>query len=345
MAIEIAVNRSVDERIYKEELAPWLPERIIDCHVHVRLACHKDTVSPERRKAHWATEVSVPQSWEQLRNNMEVLYPEQDVSVLAFGGVSRETHIKENNEYVLEGALDPANKAQALCATKPEWPASVLEEALCKGFLGIKPYPDLAPQHTLEVGIYDFVPHSHLKVLDRYRSVLMLHLPKVGRLGDPDNIRELLEISDRYPSIKLIVAHVGRAYCMPIAERGLPHFADRNGIYFDTSANLNPDVFELAIETVGPDRLLFGSDMPAMMMRGVREHVGEQYLNYTDGDYSWNKNRKSPEVEANYTYFVYEELRALIAAAKRVGLSRTDIEKIMYINSKKLLSAGIPVIR
>ncbi len=51
---------------------------------------------------------------------------------------------------------------------------------------------------------------------------------------------------------------------------GLPHFADDPGLYFDISANLNADVFHYALGTIGPERLLFGSDLPVTMMRGVR---------------------------------------------------------------------------
>ena len=206
-----------------------------------------------------------------------------------------------------------------------------------QGFLGIKPYPDLAPHGTNEVSIYDFLPRAHLAVLDKFGGILMLHLPRHGRLGDAHNIREVLEIHESYPSVKLILAHIGRAYCLPAAERGLPHLVDARRIYFDTAANLNADVFQYALEVVGPDRLLFGSDLPVTMMRGVREHIGEEYINYTDGPYSWNTNRKSPEEEANYTYYVYEELRALIRAVERAGLGFDALEKILYSNSAGLL--------
>lgn len=337
MAINSTLDRPIDRQVYTEELAPWLPPEIIDVHVHVRLPEHRDPINPERFKEAWALEVGGAQSWEELRDRYNTLFPKQTVSVLAFGGVSRETHIAENNEYVLEGTLDPKNRAHALWAMRPEWDPSVIENAVERGFLGIKPYPELAPQHTTEVSIYDFVPHSHLAVLNRLGAILMIHIGRNGRLGDPNNIRELLEISDKYPSIKLIVAHIGRAYCLPTAEKGLPHFADRPGVYFDTSANLNPDVFELAMEIIGSDRLLYGTDLPAMKMRGVREYVGEEYFNFTDGNYSWNTNRKSPEEEARYTYYVYEEIRALIEAAKRVGFGKAEMEKIFFTNSANLL--------
>lgn len=330
-------NRAIDRKVYEEELAPWLPPRIIDCHVHVGLPEHCRPPSPDRLQANWAMEVGAEQSWERLREVSRVLFPRQEVGALVFGVPFREVDLEKSNDYVLSGAADPANKSRGLFITRPEWSVEAIENAFERGFVGIKPYPDLAPESAAGPSIYDFVPRSHLAALDGLGGILMLHLPRRGRLADPDNIREILEISDRHPRIRLIVAHIGRAFCLPAAERGLPHFADRPGVYFDTSANLNADVFHLALQTVGPERILYGSDLPITLMHGMREHVGESYINYTDGDYSWNTNRKSPEEEASYTYFLYEELRAIIEAVRRVGLGRDAVEKILYSNSAGLI--------
>jgi predicted TIM-barrel fold metal-dependent hydrolase len=334
----MADREANDQRIYEQELGPWLPPHIIDIHVHVGLAEHAGPVSAERRKAIWALDVAEAQSWEQLRRNYALLFPGRRVSALAFGGVYREVDVDASNRYVLAGVTDQRNDAQGLFITRPEWDAERIAEAMAQGFHGIKPYPDLAPPEIKSPGIFDFLPHPHLATLDELGGILMLHVPRDGRLGDADTIREVLEIADRYPHITLIVPHIGRAYCLPTAQRGLPHFADHSGVYFDTSANLNPDVFQLALETVGPERVLFGTDLPVMMMRGVREYEGEKYINFTDGPYSWNVNRKSPEEEAKYTYYLYEELRALIAAIQRCGMGVAEMEKIMYSNSARILA-------
>jgi hypothetical protein len=156
-------------------------------------------------------------------------------------------------------------------------------------------------------------------------------------LADPSNIYELLTISNDYPNITLIVAHIGRSFCLPTAKDGLPHFVGQPNVYFDTAANLNMDVLQFAIETIGPSRLLFGSDMPIMLMRGVREHHGNQYVNYTDGQYSWNTNRKSPEEEANYTFFIYEGIHSLIQACLRSRYGQSALRSIFLENSEHLL--------
>lgn len=318
--------------VYRNILSAWLPQVILDCHVHIGLPEHTGQIAPERMKEMWAAEVANSFSWEQMREAFDLLFPGRKVEALTFGWVYRETDIAGNNDYVLSGV---GGGIRGLAVTKPDWTAAQVEALLDRGFIGIKPYPDLAGGG--EVSIFDYLPHSHLEALNNRSGVLMLHLPRKGRLADEDNVRELLEINDRYPSIRLIVAHIGRAYCLPTAERGLPRFVDRPSIYFDTAANLNADVFALALETVGPERILYGSDLPITLMRGMREHVGDRYINYTDGPYSWNTDRKSPEEEARYTYYLYEELLAIRNAVERTGLGTEAVQKIMYGNCAELL--------
>ena len=337
MAEDAVYVNGVDKRFYEEELAPWLPARITDCHVHVGIGEGSKPISPERYKAMWALEVGCHQSWRQQRETYRALFPEQEVSALAFGNVYFEIDAERENEYVLSGILDERNRAEGLLVTRPETSATDIAEAFSKGFLGIKPYPDLVDGMTTEVSIYDFLPRRHLEIVNDLEGIVMLHLPRAGRLGDPDNIRETIEISETYSRIKLILAHVGRAYCLPTAKRGLPPLANHRRILFDVSANLNSDVFQFALETVGPERLLFGTDLPVMLIRGVREHVGERYINHTDGPYSWNTSRKSAEEESSYTFYVYEQLKALIEAIRRAGYGRDAVESIMYSNGARLL--------
>lgn len=331
--------REVDTRFYEHELAPWLPARMLDCHVHVGLGEGARPISPDRYKAMWSLEVGCHQSWRQMREMYRALFPEQEVSVIAFANVYNEIDTTRENQYILSGIHDERNRAAGLFVTRPETTPAEIAEAFAKGFLGIKPYPDLIDGLSMEVGIFDFLPYQHLEVVNELGGIVMLHLPRAGRLADPNNIRELIELSERYTSIKLIVAHVGRAYCLPTVERGLPPLVDYPGIRFDVSANLNREVLLFALNAVGPERICYGSDLPVMLMRGFREHVGEDYINHTSGAYSWNGHRKSPEEEAGYTFYVYQQLKSLIWAIRQAGYGRETIEKVVYSNAARLIGA------
>jgi len=122
--------------VYDKELSPRLPSKIIDMHVHIGLAEHIGPITEERKKSNWAYEVGLSQSWEELRGNLGMLFPGREVEVLAFGVPLREVDLELNNAYVLSGLRDPANRANGLLVTRPEWPARMIDEAIRAGFAG-----------------------------------------------------------------------------------------------------------------------------------------------------------------------------------------------------------------
>lgn len=329
--------RDSDIRFYQEHLRDWLPPFIVDAHVHVGLQSNCGPVTQERMKANWAMEVGAFQSFENLAEGYQVLFPDSRVFALAFGIPFQEVDSDGENSYLLHACRQNPESLRPLALVRPEWPSQKVESLLASGFAGIKPYPDFAPEGHQEVSVFSFLPQSHLKALDAAGGILMLHIPRAGRLADEDNIREIFEIRQQYPSVRMIIAHVGRAYTMPNARAGLKAFDGAEGIYFDISANLNADVFRLAIDTLGSQWLLYGSDLPITYMRGVREYDGDRYINYTDEPYTWNTNRKSSEEESRYTFYLYEEIHALRLAVESAGLGKREFQQIMCHNGAALL--------
>jgi predicted TIM-barrel fold metal-dependent hydrolase len=135
----------------------------------------------------------------------------------------------------------------------------------------------------------------------------------------------------------LVLAHLGRSYTLPHAQESLPQLADDEGLYFDLSAVLNPEVLRFALETIGPDRLLYGTDNPILYMRGRRQWRGRTYVNRTSHPFFFNRDREPPEVEARYTLYLYEALRALRQACEQVGLDRRQVEALFHDNARRLI--------
>jgi predicted TIM-barrel fold metal-dependent hydrolase len=273
------------------------------------------------------------------------MLPGKKVVPLVFSSVSEGDDMELLNGYVSEAASRMG--WPALLYAHPATSGAELERKVRRGgFRGIKVYLTLAPAYLpkAEIRIFDFLPPHQLDVLDRHGWVAMLHIPRDGRLRDPVNVAQLLEIESNWPEVRLIVAHVGRAYCDEDVGDALERLRRTRQMVFDFSANTNASVFEQALRAFGPERCLFGSDMPATRMRMRRICEGGLYVNLVPrglyGDVSQDRNMREvdpPEAD-RLSFFLYEELRAIKAAVQAAGVDSRGVRAIFSDNARRVLS-------
>ena len=337
----------VDRRFWAEHLEAWVPARIIDSHTHMTNPAHQvGPVTEEMRRQIWVNEVSQPIGAEDAERCIRTVFPGRQVTCLAMGSPSLSFDIEASNEYVRTECLKRG--WQSLALLKPQWSAERVAEELAKpGVIGVKPYYSLIGHSPntrdtyLECRIFDYLPHQALEVLNERGAWVTLHVPKADRLPHPDNIRDIREIRRRYPNVTLVIAHLGRCYTEPHAREGLPQLADDTGLYFDTSAVLNPAVLRIALDCIGPDRLLYGTDNPVFYMRGRRQWSGRIYVNRTNREFFFNKEREAPEVEARYTLYMYEDLKAIRDMCEEFGLAHRQVDAIFYGNADRLVRRAL----
>jgi hypothetical protein len=277
----------VDRAFWETHLEGWVPAKVFDAHVHVADPSFQvETISEELKRSLWVNELLDMQSAETAERCMGILYPGRDVGCLCFGYPSLGWDIEGVNGYLSREATQRG--WQCLSLIRPTWVPAQVEWLLDQpGVRGVKPYYTLlgfdrdTRDRYLETSVFDFLPHAQWEVLDARSAWVTLHVPRAGRLGHPDNLREIREIRSRYPRVKLVVAHYGRCYTLPHAEEAFPSLADDAGIHFDNSAVLNPQVHLLAIRLFGPERILYGTDNPVFYLRGRRQWEGRTYINRT----------------------------------------------------------------
>jgi predicted TIM-barrel fold metal-dependent hydrolase len=333
----------VDRAFWSEHLDGWLPQRIIDAHTHVTNPAHRlEPMTEEMRRQYWVNEVSEPIEAAAAERCIKTVFPGRAVRCVAMGPPSLSFDIEAASEYVRTECLKRGWHCLALL--RPEWTAERVAAELAKpGVIGLKPYYSLighsrtTRDEHLEADIFDYLPHHALEVLDERRAWVTLHVPKADRLPHPDNISRIREIRRRYPNVVLVIAHLGRCYTEPHAREGLPPLADDPGLYFDISAVLNPAVHRIALQHIGADRLLYGTDNPVFYMRGRRQWQGTDYINRTNHDFYFNKEREAPEIEATYTLYMYEALKAIKDVCGEFGLGRREIEAIFHDNADRLI--------
>ena len=334
--------KDVDLRFYRDVIRDFLPGKIIDVHTHIWAKGKLREGSP--RNVSWPSRVADECSAEALRATYEILFPGKSVTPLVFGNIPKQGEFDTCNAFVAKSALE--NNIPSLIFSDPAWAPEMLERKILTGkFFGAKSYLSLAQENIPvdEICIYDFFPKEHLKVLNRLCRIVMLHIPRKKRLADPLNISQLMEIERDFPDIRLIVAHVGRAYCRGDIGDAFKTLSKSKKMFFDFSANTNAFVFEELIKAVGPKRILFGSDMPITRMRMRRIERDGIYANVIPrglyGDVSGDPNMMEVDGEEaeRLSFFLYEEIAAFKEAAERTGLSKTDVENIFYTNAKGII--------
>ncbi|MBI2435221.1 MAG: amidohydrolase family protein [Candidatus Hydrogenedentes bacterium] len=338
----------VDRAFWAEHLEDWVPRRIIDAHVHIVHPRYQiETLTEEMRHGYWVNELLDMQDAETAERCYHTVYPGREVSCVAFGFPGLGWDIEGANLYV---STEMAKRnCHALAVVRPTWVAEQIAWWLDQpAVIGVKPYYTLigydrtTRDRYIEASIFEFLPHHQLEVLDARAAWVTLHVPKADRLGHPDNIREVQEIRRRYPRIKVVIAHLGRSYTLPHAQEGLAPLAEDPGLYFDNSAVLNPAVHRYALETIGPERILYGTDNPIFYLRGRRQWHGRTYVNRCSHPFHFNKERESPEIEAKYTLYMYEALKALKDACAELGLGSAAVEAMLHGNASCLIDATSP---
>lgn len=88
----------------------------------------------------------------------------------------------------------------------------------------------------------------------------------------PNQLERLVFFADKYPNMKLIIAHLGSVEHIAAVKSALNHniFVDTSGI-----ASSQNNILEYAVEQIGSDRIFFGTDTySAAFQRGRIEFAG-----------------------------------------------------------------------
>jgi xylulokinase len=335
----------VDRAFWQEHLEPWLPARIFDAHTHINEPCFlREKPTEEKRRQYWVNEVLEPIGAADAQRCFETVFAGREFGCLCFGFPSLEFDIERSNASL--NAECVKRGWNQLAVVRPQWTADRVAQELDRPrVIGVKVYyslishdPATRDKHR-EASIFEFLPRHQLELLNERGAWVTLHVPKAERLGHPENIAQIKEIRRRWPRVVLVIAHLGRCYTLSHAEEALPQLADDEGLLFDSSAVVNRDVSRFALKTLGPKRILYGSDNPVFYMRGRRQFRGRTYINRTSYPFFFNRQRESPEVEAGYTLYMYEDLRALRRACEDLGLDRGDVEDIFYRNAQRVIDS------
>ncbi len=328
--------RHIDEPVYLQELAPFLPPRILDAHVHlIRLSDFLPGVDPRKLKTTAPEPVATSFTPRHLDATMRRLFPQQQWEAFVFHTPYTVVDIERANLWI--ASLGRRHRhLHPLMIVRPGVRAKALHaEVEAGGFVGFKPYLSFARPHSGETRIGDFLTREHLEVAAARGLAVILHIPRRGRAADPANICDVARICERYPTAKLVIAHCGRSYGPYYIEQAIGTWRAFPNLSFDVSAVDDAETIEVVLENAGHRRLIYGSDLPITLLRGRHLCVNRHCFFLTEKPCP---NSVSPSKGAEFpmTFMVYETVRAVIRAWRKRRLPREALADIFYRNAARL---------
>jgi predicted TIM-barrel fold metal-dependent hydrolase len=335
----IALN-DVDRRIWEEELEGYVPRDVFDVHTHLYRWDHfRD---PNRDESPYRPLLG--ETWAEANRDLAdtvdaILMPGRRLHRLAFPfPFPHHCDFHAANDFLAEElSADPLSAG--LLLVHPSMSAEAVEEQVIRyGYLGFKPYRFYSTSgDAVECNISDFMPEHQLAVANGLGLIVMMHLARKEAIADPRNQRELVSLCERYSNVRWILAHCARGYSDWAINRAAPVLRELPNTWYDTSSVCESDAILALLRTVGPDRVMYGSDdIPVGVLRGK----------YVTFGYAWaylgehNHSLDLCHCESRMSFTRYEQLRAMRRAADALGLT-PEHHRLMFHDTAVDLVASV----
>lgn len=328
----------IDYDYYQREIAPCLPPVVLDFHTHTWLADNWKERPWDTDKAggrYMVTDAFYPP--EQLLADGRVCFPDRRYEAVCFGNPTPAADWEKDTAYVAAAA----RKHRGL------WPLLLggpdlgisrerYERALdAGGFLGFKVFLNWYGDAYGNTRVEEMVGPVERELANERRLVLLLHVPRRGRLADPEIQAGVRWLAAECPQAKIVLAHCGRCYLPAEMKAAIGCLRGLDNVWMDTAMVMDPLVIQIALNEIGPARLLFGADFPVAAMRGRRVRVHDHWVDVVLPGYPPSAYRVTGEgFQAGP--MAWEIVLAIRWACELCGIDEAGRHGIFYGNGKGL---------
>jgi|GEM_PF-927451 len=324
---------TADEEDAARRCVEGLPSMILDAHVHLSRKCAFRGFTPSVRK-----HVGSTFAWFEdalLRNAMGALLPGMTTNAIVLPHPYPGIDHRDGNQYVVECAKR-IGVFPVMLADYSDRDYSI--SALTSGhYVAVKVYPALWCREEGQ----GWLPAWLASACASVGLPIVVH--PLTRL--PDFAGSLCCVCRRWPKLKIVVAHMGLQYLAgddtKCAFEAVSHFAN---VYFDSSMVTDIRVFEAALRALGPDRVMFGSDLPISLIRAryvYHPHRGVRLA--TAAAYHWVDPAEQEEYAslASGAIQIYlQTTAALKEAVMSSGYGRNGLDLVFRDNAMTLYGNG-----
>lgn len=329
----------IDRPFYDAEIAPMLPERVLDFHTHIWSAANWQSVPWQSGDAGGTYMVTTEQYHAAtLLADAQRCFPDRPYEAVCFGFPTP----------IVDWALDTAFVAAAARENQGLWPLVLAgkdlglsrqqyAEALeTDGFHGFKVLLNWLGDDYGQIRVEDMIGPLEIALANERRLIVLLHVPRSGRLADPEVQAGVRWLAGECPQASIVLAHCGRCYLPTEMKAAIGAIVDLPNVWMDTSMVMDPVVLWTAMDAIGPERLLFATDFPVAAMRGRRVRVMDHWVDVVAPGYPESAFRVAGE-DIHATYMAWEIALAIRQAGEMIGLTPAQVHAIFWDNGMKLL--------
>ncbi len=340
-----------DRSFLEREVLPHLPDRIYDAHAHLFSHEHYPADALPPGLANTPPRIGLAE-YEEYNG---WLHPGGRVVGGLFFGLAFLGDRQANNEFVaaeVNGTGPLAQKSRGQLIISPDMDAeAVLDEVRRLDMTGLKCYHTMAPLNPLlgtdaagagsytadrptwEAPIEAYLPEAHVAAADTLGLTITLHMVRDRALADPVNQATIRRYCQTYPNMKLILAHAARGFNPWHTIEGIESLRGLENVWFDTSAVTEAGAFEAIVETMGHEKLMYGTDFHVSQVRGRCVAIGDSF----HWLYADEMDLDEKHISLQPVLIGLESLRSLVLACNRLKLSERQVEDIFYGNAATLL--------
>lgn len=324
---------------YRGEIAPVLPPKVLDFHAHIWSA-------DNWRERPWATEKSggrymVTEEFyppEHLLRDGRACFPDCAYEAVCFGYPTPAVDWEKDTAYVVAAAQKHSGLWPLLLAG----PALNISReryklALDGGrFYGFKVFLNWYGDDYGKTRIEDMFGPAELALANERRLIVLLHVPRRGRMADPEIQAGVRWLAGECPQAKIVLAHCGRCYLPSEMKAAIGCLRGLPNVWMDTSMVMDSVTLQIAMNEIGPGRLLFATDFPVAAMRGRRVRVMDHWVDVVLSGYPSSAYRVAGD-NFQAGFMAWEIVSAIRWAAELAGIGKSERDGIFYDNGLALL--------
>mgnify|MGYP001603149133 CR=1 FL=1 len=329
----------VDLPFYRAEIAPMLPAKVLDFHTHTWNADNWKFRPWESEAPGGKYMVGNPYYEPAvLLADGRRCFPDREYHAVCFGYPTP----------VIDWEKDTAYVAAAARTNPTLWPLVVggpdlkisrerYERALDEGgFYGFKVFLNWLGDNYGDKRVEEMVGADEIALANERRLIVLLHVPRSGRLADPAVQKGVQWLSRACPGGRIVLAHAGRCYLPAEMKAAIGSVKDLDNVFMDLSMVMDPVVVQMAIDALGPARLMYATDFPVAAMRGRRVRVMDHWVDVVLPGYPASAFRVA-DGGIRATFMAWEIALAIRWAAELCGITAAERHGIFYDNGRRLL--------